>query len=74
MANRSDYSSILPRRFKRLISLMNDIDENQKRVVRKLFISAHAHAQAQRKIMLTQKSNVDFAPKDNKESDQPAIT
>lgn len=59
MANRSDRGSVLPRRYKRMISLAPDLqtDEKQSRIVRMLFIKAHAHAEGVRKQALTQKSD-----------------
>lgn len=45
MANRSDHTSPLPRKLKRMITLMHlGEDAHRIGVVRRLFIGAHAHA------------------------------
>ena len=42
MANRSDFNSVLPRRYKRLIALSPDAhDPRRARELRKLFMNAH---------------------------------
>lgn len=72
MANKSDRNSVLPRRLKRMISLAPDLqtDEKRSREVRRLFISAHAHAESVRRTVLSQKGD----SKDFTESTSPAAT
>lgn len=56
MANRSDRDSTLPRKYKRLISLMG-LDAHRSGEMRRLFIGACAVEQAIVKKRLTQKSD-----------------
>lgn len=43
MANRSDLHASLPRRYKRMLALIKDIDEHQRGELRRLYISLAAH-------------------------------
>ena len=56
MANRSDRGAALPRRYKRMISLMN-ADAHRSGEMRRLFIDACAIEQAVVKKRLTQKAD-----------------
>lgn len=53
MANRSDYNSILPRQYKKLISLQYFSDPHQRGEVRRLWIAAHAADKKARQKRLT---------------------
>jgi len=54
MANRSDFSSTLPRRFKRMLILGSTGDAHQDGNLRRLYIQAHAHHKS------IQKKNAQF--------------
>ncbi len=43
MANRSDFTSILPRQLKRLLALTTFTNNKEERAVRELFLEAHSH-------------------------------
>ncbi len=43
MANRSDFNSKLPRQIKRLLALTPTANSREDRVLRELFLEAHAH-------------------------------
>ena len=65
MANRSDFISVLPRKFKRMLALQTSLDEHQRGVQKRLWIEAHAHHKAMRNRAL---SNRDLAsPGDSEE-------
>jgi hypothetical protein len=48
MANRSDFGSVLPRKYKRMLALQTELDAHQRGVQRRLWIEAHAHHKAVR--------------------------
>ena len=56
MANRSDRGSVLPRKYKRMISLMC-ADAHRSGEMRRLFMNAHAVEQAYSKKRLVQKAD-----------------
>jgi hypothetical protein len=60
LANRSSFSSSLPRDIKRLIDCTPGTD-SYIRELRNLFVDAHAHHRKWHSAMLIQKSNVDMS-------------
>lgn len=64
MANRSDFTSILPRRIKRFLALQSTGDAHHDGEMRRLFIEAHKIHQGAQKKMLSAKTNVDVGNDD----------
>ena len=67
MANRSSFSSSLPRDIKRLIDCTHGSD-SYIRELRAMFVEAHSHHKKWHGMMLAQKSNVDMS------TEEPAET
>ena len=60
MANRSDRTSVFPRRLKRMLSLMShDIDSHEEGNQRRLFMDAHKSWNESIKKRMSNKDNVD---------------
>ena len=59
MANRSDWSSTLPRQIKRMLALQPFKDAHERGEVIRAWIDAHAHAKRARNKMLSARTNIE---------------
>jgi ferritin-like protein len=72
LANRSTFTSDLPRDIKRLIDLTPG-NAHQTGELRRLFIDAHKHHRKWHSDMLSQKSNVDTSTEEPAETNAPIV-